>query len=354
MSTGLLGEEILVTAEGLLRLNDCFDILNSSRFHDTCRNKRAFSARTEEDHTRFLLETRNWLARWSNAATTDSVRGLQLTINAVLQLWAAVRGELKFLMTRRLCQDGLENFFGAIRRVGHQNDNPNPTQFREAFRKTAVNGVMAASEHGNCEPDADRLFTALTSVTARCSQPQASAAVQFDVGPQPPVMPVPQDKITDNVLAYIAGYLVSKSEADHTCSACNAALCAGRATVTKDRESLIGFKSFTGLRSIDVGSLKVPSEQLFRVMTVAYETAESQVASAIFGQGVLRRLVECIASTPEYAGLRESMCAKGRLRQMTETFVRMELYAHCKGITAAAGLGVNRINRKLLKVSSRV
>ena len=66
------------------------------------------------------------------------------------------------------------------------------------------------------------------------------------------------------------------------------------------------------------------------------------------------RLVECIASTPEYAGLRESTCAKGRLRQMTETFVLVELYAHCKGITVAAGLGVNRMNRKLLKVSSRV
>ena len=115
-------------------------------------------------------------------------------------------------MTRRLSQDGLENFFGTIRQVGHQNDNPNPTQFREGFRKTAVNSVMSASEHGNCEPDADRLFEALTSVSARSSRPQPSGTVRFYGGPQPAVMDVPVDPITENVLAYIAGYLVAKAQ----------------------------------------------------------------------------------------------------------------------------------------------
>ena len=80
------GKETVATAGGLQRLNDCFDVLNSSRFKDACRHKRAFSLRTEDEHTRVLVETREWLARWQNAAATDSVRELQLTINAVLQL----------------------------------------------------------------------------------------------------------------------------------------------------------------------------------------------------------------------------------------------------------------------------
>ena len=352
---GLLGNEILDTADGLHRLNDCFDILNSSRFGDGCRNKRAFSARTEDEHTRILLETRDWLSRWKTAAATDSVRGLQLTINAVIQLWVIVRRKMKFMMTRRLCQDGLENFFGAIRQVGRQNDHPNPTQFRQAFRKTAVNSVMSASEHTNCEPDADRLFAALTSVSARSSRPQPAAMVQFHGGPQPPVMDVPVDTITENVLAYIAGYLIAKSENDHSCSLCVTALRAGRQTVQNDRELLIGLKSFTGLRSIDVGSLRVPSDQLYQLIAVAYETTEAQGGSIIFGQGVLRCLVECIINAPQYTRLLQSMCGKGRLRQMVETFVRMQLYGRCKAITSAAAVpGVNRLNRKLLKLTPRV
>ena len=63
-------------------------------------------------------------------------------------------------------------------------------------------------------------------------------------------MDVPVDKITESILAYIAGYLVAKSEADHTCSVCVAALCTGCATVTKDREALIGLKSCTGLGGV--------------------------------------------------------------------------------------------------------
>ena len=147
----------MATARGLLRLNDCFDVLNSSRFVDACRNKRALTTRTEEDHTKLLLETRDWMQRWQIDSTmpTDSVEGLQLTINAVLQLWTGLREKLSFLLTRRLNQDGLENFFGVIRQVGRQNDHPNPTQFREGFRKTAVNSAMMSSEHANCEPDAD-------------------------------------------------------------------------------------------------------------------------------------------------------------------------------------------------------
>ena len=43
-------------------------------------------------------------------AAMDSVRGLQLTINATLQLWDMVKDKLKFLLTSRQSQDGLEHF----------------------------------------------------------------------------------------------------------------------------------------------------------------------------------------------------------------------------------------------------
>ena len=122
----------------------------------------------------------------------------------------------------------------------------------------------------------------------------------------------------------------------------------------KDRETLIGLKSYTGLRSIDVGSLKVPSDRLYHLMQTAYETTEAQMASAIFGQGVLRCLVECITSAPQYVCLLQSMCGKNRLRQMMQTSVRLQLHSRCKSITAAAGTSTYRMNRRLVTLSSRV
>ena len=57
------------------------------------------------------------------------------------------------LATRRLNQDGLENFFGMVRQANGGNYKPDCFKFRCAFRKAAVTNVMAPSEHGNCEPE---------------------------------------------------------------------------------------------------------------------------------------------------------------------------------------------------------
>ena len=143
------------------------------------------------------------------------------------------------------------------------------------------------SEHANCEPDTDRLLAALSSVAGRTKRPHPPSVVQFAVDPPPPVMDVPIGTVTENVLAYILGYLIAKSDDRHTFPKCKAALCSGNTTVLKDREALIGLKSYTGQRSIDVGSLKVPSDQMYQLVAVAYETVQAQVMSTIYGQGVM-------------------------------------------------------------------
>ncbi|KAF0294357.1 Transposable element P transposase [Amphibalanus amphitrite] len=114
---GLLTGEHKVTANGLLRLNDAFDVLNSSRL-DQNPNRRPFSKDNEGHHVRLLTDLSEWLRLWrigGHAPSADSVQGLQLTISAVLLLWRTVSGELQSLATRRLTQDGLENFFGLVR-----------------------------------------------------------------------------------------------------------------------------------------------------------------------------------------------------------------------------------------------
>ena len=84
----MLPKECQATAAFLLTLNDLFDILNSSRPSDPCRKKRAFSAATEAEHVRALEEGRDWIGRWriSNGGTVHSIAGLQLTINAVVNI----------------------------------------------------------------------------------------------------------------------------------------------------------------------------------------------------------------------------------------------------------------------------
>ena len=58
------------------------------------------------------------------------LKGLCLTINSVLSL-----------LTRRLNQDPLENFFGTIRQQGGNLDTPTPLQFTRAFKKLFFRSV---------------------------------------------------------------------------------------------------------------------------------------------------------------------------------------------------------------------
>ena len=73
-------------------------------------------------------------------------------------------------MTRRLNQDGLENMFGVIRMCNGPNDRPDPTQFRQAYRKATASRILTAPVSANCEADGDNLLGIMSNVARRVSQ----------------------------------------------------------------------------------------------------------------------------------------------------------------------------------------
>ena len=62
-------------------------------------------------------------------------KGIIVSIKAVLALWAELKEEgCQFLLTHRLNQDCLENFFSCVRAMGRADTNPNPVQFCSRIR----------------------------------------------------------------------------------------------------------------------------------------------------------------------------------------------------------------------------
>lgn len=59
----------------------------------------------------------------------------------------------EYLLTRRLNQGSLENFFGKIRQQGGNAINPTPIQFSRAFKKLVGLNFFKYSENTNCEED---------------------------------------------------------------------------------------------------------------------------------------------------------------------------------------------------------
>lgn len=70
--------------------------------------------------------------------------GWQISIQSFLNLWQDLSAVTKihFVLTNRMNQDCLENFFGSIRASGVTRDNPDSGQFRAAYRMICTNQVF--------------------------------------------------------------------------------------------------------------------------------------------------------------------------------------------------------------------
>jgi len=107
---------------------------------------------------------------------TNSVKcfaSWQLSISSALKLSADLRDhhDLKFVFTRRLNQDPLENFFSIIRQKGGLCDNPTPLNFMRLLKQSCCRQLFAASVSGNSEVDVTEILATLTATTAKSNPP---------------------------------------------------------------------------------------------------------------------------------------------------------------------------------------
>ena len=142
VSVGRLSPSATGTAEFIFKFDSIFDCLNISTMNSPKALKRAMT--TTSPHQSFLQQAINFIKELQvfegNKEVTGRIKCLKgwlITIKAVLLIWNLLQKNhgFRFLLTRRLNTDPLENFFGFIRQQGGNSDNPTPIQFTHAFHK---------------------------------------------------------------------------------------------------------------------------------------------------------------------------------------------------------------------------
>ena len=354
--SGLLKEECRGTAAVLLKLNDLLDVLNSRGRFDPCLCKRAISRSrpaTEEHHVQLLQQADEWLGRWTvgDGADVDSVEGLRMTIRGVLAVWEACKQSgCNVLCTRRLNQDGLENFFGVIRQRGGDRDHPNPTQFRHAYKHALLNSLMSAPPTANCEADGDQLMVTLRQMLPRPEPPGSSGDAPLeDQDLSDERRGVVLDNVTDNCITYVAGYLLHK---ERQCPDCMSVMCKESNVAELSSEALAALKSHTSITDMDVGSLKLPTAECVAFVRVCYVTFQQCARGIVMGSTICRRLVSHVLKCGEAAALRRRLCHPRLLACMASRYMRLMLHPLCERLTLEGALkGPARKNKKLAKVS---
>jgi hypothetical protein len=161
----VLGKKAMPTAEFISIIDDLFDCCNSSTVNNVKPLKRALT--DQSNHLVFINKTIKLLTEIVVLAGKKDVtkrvkclKGFVITLNVIKQLWPILRDEydFKYLLTRRLNQDPLENLFSIIRQKGGHCSHPTPLHFARLFKQVTCERLLSPVKNGNCEIDIQKIF----------------------------------------------------------------------------------------------------------------------------------------------------------------------------------------------------
>ena len=219
------------TAELISKFDNLFDCLNSSSISSPKVYKKPI--REGSIHFQYIAEMLEFITsikvidKKTNADVTSQLRclkGFKMTLNGVLILWHQLHSgwHLEYLLTRRLNQDPLENFFGLIRQQGGNCNNPSPQQFCRAFRTLFFNNFLTPLSSGNCAKDLDKILIGSSATTQLGhTANNNSPTTPFSINESDFKMAeIEQNLVKMNALTYVAGYLLKKCLEKHSCNQC--------------------------------------------------------------------------------------------------------------------------------------
>lgn len=149
--------------------------------------------------------------------------GLIICLTNIFELYNCLKQKgLQYLLTFKLSQDYIETFFSAIRSRGGFNNNPNAKQFESAYKRLLIRHEIKAFDTSNCL--ADGIDILHVSSKRQTEQNPVINVTDIDIDL------FDHDYVTtmwmlnpyiENVIKYIAGFIVSKILKMRVCLICS-------------------------------------------------------------------------------------------------------------------------------------
>ena len=352
-------EEALETAKFVEDMDQLFNAFNSRTFSSAAVMRHAMTETS--GHKEFLKKKLDWLKKLKSNGKIQPycINGWQLSIQALLMIWDVLHKDynLTFLLTSRLNQDPLENFFSIIRRKGIQRVNPDAAQFRAAFRQCMVDSVMMPGKNANCEEDVDKFLLTLKNVDTVAPTPPTPIQPPSTMNNLPEavksVLAVcalpPDDGLTyqeTNILAYIGGYIVRKLQKRNAiCHECDEKI-AGEIEEDDQRHQFLLKKN---IQEAKVG-LSAPSNDLLGVLQHLEIEYNKIIDECIRKQqGVKATLIATLLANGKLGRLRCSVCHLDKL--IVHLMTNIRLHHTIKMANRSLKENKNRKNHKILKFS---
>lgn len=268
----------------------------------------------------------------------STAEGLRVTLTSTLELLRYLHHQVGFsyLLTSRLSQDKVENFFGIVRLSSGCNSHPTPQQFLLTVNCLSFYNLAHSVAGGNAEGDVisslldvgDREETSkqqLIDQMKLCTEKQAvpssshgSEAVEHEYNVQ---------RSDSRLIYYISGYVAKKCVLPTKCCACNDSL-----LLPTEEGRRLHAAEF--VRHNDEGGLLYPSVELFRFITRLEDIFTNCFsAQKVHRESVMDILHMIHCAAPLKVGCRDH--AESLTPRIVSFYVTTRLHFFIKGLNKA-------------------
>lgn len=338
-----LPEEASSTAEFIETFDQLFNAFNSTCLSSSHKYKHAL--RENSGHIPFLHSCLRYLSKLKTGqnVVVPCIVGWQISINGLLGIWEELAKKgFNYLLTNRLNQDCLENLFSVIQQKGGFQDNPDPQEFRGAFRQVIVEKLFVHSSSANCEIDADKILLDISNVTVLKKMTKDTPQTEHSIMPVTLVAP-PVSLEKRNVVAYMAGYLLKQYSMDD-CMICKQMFQIEHLPETSPLSAfeLVRFKESTG-------KLTYASTDFINFV----QSIETLFCSIFGGVMHMSNLLLTLCITAEKEVMQVNKCGNPVCLHRIHDSVRLFMIVHIHHAIKMANIGRtygHKRNRKMLKL----
>ena len=366
VSQNLLAPSAQLTADFCDRFDSLFNLFNSHRTKSQAKfNSGLTAANTEQWSmlTNMAAYIRN-LQPASGSTTQPCLEGWIQNINALKLLFAELQPSV--LLTYRLNQDFVENFFSQIRSKGGSRDHPDCQQLRGAFRDLQVDALLSVTDNTNCESDITDLLFGLDGLQKSARVPVDPPSVSSDaqlpsvVGPNPSTALFSDhdyllqrsneeffralENQAANVITYISGFVVRKVK-EKLCACCQALVVADSCILPDPSHEFIRMKDYVQAPG---KGLVVPSSTVVALCTASEKIFNQVIDSLVTHANVKQTLLNhMLTQNVEFVNCVQCS-SKSRILAMYVTIrLHHSLRLHNREVESSGARGRSRKHVKL-------
>lgn len=336
ISLGHLNVESGETQRIIEMLDKLFDICNSGVLKSQKMFNNAFKG--EKYQVDFLNEVLDYfdgvkiINKEGDNVTNKikSIRCWKITIKSILGLWEVISKEgFKFLLTRRINQDALENFFGTVRRQSGCCVNPTPIQFMRAFKKLFTLRFLNSGGE-NCGDDYGKILSQLEDFQ---NIDFFETEVETHSENKNIILNIPLSEtdcdyryhdVEKNSIRYICGYLIKKCLTVHSCEVCKQF---ANAHQELDETTILShFKAYENSSRSTFGNLYMPHNNFFIYICMLEKIFKDNLEKLII-KNVLANFIEIFKNITF-----EHSCCNFPYNYLIKLYTRMKLYYTLKFI----------------------